>query len=254
MSNPDAPAPGGDPWDELAQVEQDIRMVALMEWGLVGSRRDALLRWASVLREHFAARAADAATLHQQDEEITRLERVGRMAGEAGDRYVQKCLELESEVQRLTEERQAATDWSELVTRGKSPCGHWSAHAVTQDGGKRIECLDCENQRLAEERDTAQQARDVVSDHLEQAEAERDAALKARDEAQALLALLQTPLTESEEAALGDMADAVGFLAEEEREEFEQEIEQLQTSKRAWVERALALDAELHDLKSAMAP
>lgn len=32
----------------------------------------------------------------------------------------------------------------EMLTRGKSPCGHWSAYAFTEDGGKRIRCLQCE--------------------------------------------------------------------------------------------------------------
>jgi hypothetical protein len=40
-------------------------------------------------------------------------------------------------------EREKAERWADLVARGKSPCGHWKAYAVTEDGGKHIDCLRC---------------------------------------------------------------------------------------------------------------
>ncbi len=39
---------------------------------------------------------------------------------------------------------QHAKDFINLLTRGKAPCGHWSAYSETSDGGKHISCLRCE--------------------------------------------------------------------------------------------------------------
>jgi hypothetical protein len=42
------------------------------------------------------------------------------------------------------EERDTALSELLIVNTGKSPCGHWSAHAMTNDGGKTIFCLECQ--------------------------------------------------------------------------------------------------------------
>lgn len=52
---PTTDAAGGEANDrELRQAEHEMRTVALVEWGLAGSRREAVSRWASVIREHLS--------------------------------------------------------------------------------------------------------------------------------------------------------------------------------------------------------
>lgn len=57
----------------------------------------------------------------------------------------------ESENARLREELEDL----KALDQGKSPCGHWAAYAHTDDGGKNIVCLLCQNERLRTERDDA---------------------------------------------------------------------------------------------------
>ncbi len=56
-----------------------------------------------------------------------------------------------AEVADLKAQIKKLEDWDWVITRGKSQCGHWSAHAVTQDGGKSITCLDCDVAELTAE-------------------------------------------------------------------------------------------------------
>ncbi len=44
----------------------------------------------------------------------------------------------------LEQERDQAKAWADIVTHGKSPCGHWSAYCFTESGGKHIACILCE--------------------------------------------------------------------------------------------------------------
>lgn len=48
------------------------------------------------------------------------------------------------------------------LDRAKSPCGHWAAHAVTSDGGKHIQCLDC---ALATARDVIAECDKIIAVH-----------------------------------------------------------------------------------------
>lgn len=50
---------------ELAQAEHEIRTVALIEWGMAGTHREALQRWASVIREALAQHATQQAALRE---------------------------------------------------------------------------------------------------------------------------------------------------------------------------------------------
>lgn len=48
----------------------------------------------------------------------------------------------------------------ELLTHGKSPCGHWSAYALTADGGKTITCTRCDLAKALADRDLAREERE----------------------------------------------------------------------------------------------
>lgn len=65
------------------------------------------------------------------------------------------------EIQDLRAEREHQQSFIDLLTRGESLCGHWSAHAVIVDPelkGKQIECLDCKVERLSSSRDALREA------------------------------------------------------------------------------------------------
>jgi hypothetical protein len=51
---------------------------------------------------------------------------------------------LTAQVETLKTDRELL----DLLTSGKSPCGHWSAYAHTEDGGKQIVCLQCQVETL----------------------------------------------------------------------------------------------------------
>ena len=56
--------------------------------------------------------------------------------------------EQAAEIERLTKELATEREWVELLSRGKSPCGHWKAYAVTDDPkGASISCLQCRAER-----------------------------------------------------------------------------------------------------------
>lgn len=68
----------------------------------------------------------------------------------AGRRYAGPILDAAFECEEAKAELAS-------LNAGKSPCGHWSAHAVTNDSGKTIRCLECdlaEAKRRAEELET----------------------------------------------------------------------------------------------------
>lgn len=54
-------------------------------------------------------------------------------------------------------ERDCNISLLDLLTRSKSPCGHWGSHAYSPDGvGKHILCLDCENAALTARAEAAE--------------------------------------------------------------------------------------------------
>ena len=58
----------------------------------------------------------------------------------------QRLTEAQAEIERLQKEIEREKAWSDTVTRGKSPGGHWSAHAHAvdpDDKGKEIQCWQC---------------------------------------------------------------------------------------------------------------
>lgn len=59
------------------------------------------------------------------------------------DHHRQLVASQQAEIDALKAERDAAREWAETVTRGKSPCGHWQAYAVTEDKGALVTCLQC---------------------------------------------------------------------------------------------------------------
>lgn len=61
----------------------------------------------------------------------------------------------EAALETLRRERDEAQTMLDLVTSSKSPCGHWSAYAVTNDGGKLVTCLQCRAEAAERERDEA---------------------------------------------------------------------------------------------------
>jgi hypothetical protein len=48
----------------------------------------------------------------------------------------------------LRAELEQVNGYVNLIARGKSPCGHWSAHSMTEDTGYSIPCLQCERNQL----------------------------------------------------------------------------------------------------------
>ena len=59
---------------------------------------------------------------------------------------------------RADHKRDNAVRWealAALVAGGKSPCGHWKAYAHTEDGGKLIQCWQCQAEKAEAERDEA---------------------------------------------------------------------------------------------------
>ena len=77
-------------------------------------------------------------------ERITQLEAALAEARKSDDVSAAMLRQSQSQLFAALARAETAERWSELVTRGKSPCGHWTAHTVTQDGGKHITCLDCD--------------------------------------------------------------------------------------------------------------
>lgn len=70
----------------------------------------------------------------------------------------QRAEQAEAYVEQLKAERDEAAAWSELVTRGKSPCGHWKVYANTEDGGKHIDCWQCRAEQAEAQLATAREA------------------------------------------------------------------------------------------------
>ena len=68
---------------------------------------------------------------------------------------------------QLLKRAEAAEAEVAVINAGKSPCGHWSAHAMTNDGGKTIRCLECENARLRAALNAARDERDALRDKYE---------------------------------------------------------------------------------------
>lgn len=78
---------------------------------------------------------------------------------------------LRAELKAAQEERDEKAAFIEVLTRGKSPCGHWSAYAITQGAGQHITCLKCRadaaESALSALRAKVEEKRDETEDYID---------------------------------------------------------------------------------------
>jgi hypothetical protein len=125
-------------------------------------------------------------------EELEEGRRDSRLVTESKDLAWDKVDALTAALAEATKRAEQAEAWSELCTRGKSPCGHWKAYSHTEDGGKNIDCWQCHAERSDAALDEARSKTELRDRELDtmsriatKYQKERDEARKERDEAMA---------------------------------------------------------------------
>lgn len=88
-----------------------------------------------------------------------------------------------------------ASEELDIINTGKSPCGHWSAYARTNDGGRRITCLQCEVE--------------AAEAKVRELEAEGYKALLKQPKSVWLDAIIEAARSEARKAALEEAATAI---------------------------------------------
>lgn len=101
---------------------------------------------------------------------------------------------------RHQQEIAAKDEWIDIVTRGKSPCGHWSAYTFTADGGKNIACLACERAELRAALSTAEAEITRLSWNLDATTRERDDVQRQFDKACVDLSTAEAPIQQQAES------------------------------------------------------
>jgi hypothetical protein len=74
--------------------------------------------------------------------------------------------QLQSQLTEACKERDEAKAWAELVTRGKSLCGHWKCYTHSEDGGKLIQCYQCQTDSLLQQIERLQQEQERLMREL----------------------------------------------------------------------------------------
>jgi hypothetical protein len=154
----------GENWDEMysyAQLESTLRRIrpavrAANEFldALTSERTRVQELEAQVVRLKRAVDGHPSAQIIQramsQIEHSYEVSEVGRDNGgfpSKLENYIHQIWKREPRVQAVEQERDKAVEWADTVTRGKSLCGHWKAYTHTEDGGRRIDCWQCQCER-----------------------------------------------------------------------------------------------------------
>jgi hypothetical protein len=74
--------------------------------------------------------------------------------------------QLQAQLTEACKERDEAKAWAELVTRGKSLCGHWKCYTHSEDGGKLIQCYQCQTDSLLQQIERLQQEQERLMREL----------------------------------------------------------------------------------------
>ncbi|KAG0015179.1 hypothetical protein BGZ80_009999, partial [Entomortierella chlamydospora] len=180
-------------------------------------------------RDHKEALALAKDTIHQRDEELSSARKLLQKAESNLEKYVQKVLKLEKEMQTLVDKLQAAkTNLSKVQQENKTAVAKSnSQQSATSQELERLKAKHAkvlqERDQVIEERDKLLQGKDANQKELQMKQADLEALQKAHETAEAQMREYQTQLTESRNRVdtLEELTSIAKLVAESKVVEFE---------------------------------